>query len=391
MLFIIDDSMAEALNQPNPSDEVVIALEKIAHAYRQGQHLVFVNRNTLERLIACQLYSKPTQSLYSHILRRLGQSGIRPGMFISEIKVVAERGIFESYNNGKCKGIRLSADYVSKRLITSPTIFLCENLNDIKLYERIAQVHLMKQNLDKRLYLRYERWGGGGSTTAEQYEIIRAEKQRLCLTIVDSDRAAPDTGEGGTAQRIKKSDEQPLPLTKGIAETKDDEGKKQGFCKLLPLNVRMVENLIPITLYEKALDIKDPLQETIGFMKQLKPEARQYIHFKKGLMLEEILSLPSENLLVKYWLDNLQDLPLPKLKSSNPCWVQKKCQHEKKCECSLIKGFGPQILNTTTNFIATQSDSELANLIDEPLKSEWDYIGQLITAWCCAGESVLTL
>jgi len=378
MLFVIDSSMSEAVNQPTPPDEVVIALQNIASAYSEGQHLVFAKPDVLDILRDCQYYSQPTRSIYNKIFNRLRGSGIRPGMFIRQLEVVAQPQIFETYQAGQCKVIRLSANYVNNSLI-SPTIFLGENHSDLELYERITRVYLLQTDFAK-IGLHYEPMGGFGDTIHIQYKTIQnAKKKRLCLAIVDSDRDVPPellgkiddrkvSGLGETAKKIALADK-----------------PQELLCELLTLDVRMIENLVPIALYRDALPPNDKLQDTVKFMEQLEPETRRYIHFKNGLKLKELLPLNSEKPLVKYWLPILQKLKLPLT-----CQRDVECRKKEECKCYLVPFFGPKILETAMKFIKPQdnnekplTDQELAKFLDEPLKLEWDKIGQRIVAWCC--------
>jgi len=360
MLFVIDNSIAEALSQPAPSDNIINAIQSIADAGRKGIHLIFAKRNTLGILRVQLSLSEPARRFYDDIYDNFVTIRDFPTMFICHIEVVAQTKTLEIDSQGRI--IRLSADYISNSSITDKTIVLGENLSDVDLYKRITRVYLtqIKQNY---LDLHYLPMGGGGSTTAPQYEIFQQERDRLCLAIVDNDIAAPTLKWGDTAKHIKKIDKEQEP-----------------FCKLLVLDVRMAENLLPTELYRQALPPKDKLQDTVEFMGRLEainPEARQYVHFKNGLKLKEILSSSSESALVKYW----QPI-LTQLNCSFSCW-ETPCPKKEDCKCYLIPNFGPQILNTATKFIANQSDLQLAKLIYEPLKSEWHRIGQHMAAWCC--------
>jgi hypothetical protein len=204
MLFVIDKSLADALEEPiGSSGDAINAVELIAHAYRMGNHLVFAERGTLSVLKECASLSDLNRQIYAHMYNRFPQTGSYRKAFFRRVEVVAGEGILERYEAEECKVIRISADYASNLSLVNETVFLAENQDNIKLYNTIAKVYLVWSDLG-RIHIRNEPRGGGGHTTAVEYQAIQNRKERLCLCISDSDRKTPDANMKNTAKALKR-------------------------------------------------------------------------------------------------------------------------------------------------------------------------------------------
>ena len=83
--------------------------------------------------------------------------------------------------------------------------------------------------------LHCERRGGGGQTTAAEFATIQNSKNRLCLCITDSDKRYPGADLGDTAKAVQQV---------------RDAG--QHLCELLHLEVRAIENLLPLAAYKEV-------------------------------------------------------------------------------------------------------------------------------------------
>lgn len=77
MLFVIDDSIAKALEKNSkPNDDIVDAVEHIARTRREGKHLIFAKRETMMVLKKCPLLSDMARRVYSKMYTRLPQKRI---------------------------------------------------------------------------------------------------------------------------------------------------------------------------------------------------------------------------------------------------------------------------------------------------------------------------
>ncbi len=253
MLFVIDKSIANALeNGTKSNDDVVVAAESIALAHRRGYHLIFAERKTLNTLKECYLLSEVTRHVYARAYQRFPQTGEYRKKFVRRVDVVATESTFELNVEGKCKVIRLSANYISNSSIADETVFLSENQRDIRFYKKLAQAYIF--------------WSGLGKI--KLWEILHV---------------SPD--------------------------------------------------------------------------------------------------LPSS----KYWLHVLKVM-----KIFGSCWSSHPCTDEKSCSCIVAHSLGDKILDAVIKVIQEKSDDEVARMVCELLKPEWENIGEIITAWCC-GSSRLSV
>lgn len=371
MLFIIHQSIAEELkNNPTPPDYIINSVELLAHAYRRGYHLLLSDRTTLKTLLNSPHLSSAVKNIYKTLYKllttRLSFLRQQSNFFIRQVEVVAQQQIFTIRQDGSTKTIIISADYISQCSITEPTLFLCENSRDIQLYQTIARYHLFQQQINN-LMLRYEPRGGGGNTTADEYHRIQSDKNRLCLCLTDSDRNYLGDRLGATASRI-------------------NEDINQLFTESTPLNVCTAENVIPTQLYKQALPPNDPLQKSVIFLEQLErtsmSTARNFYPFKKGLRLLELqANTPSTN----YWSPVAQMMG-----RSLTCWTEDiTCTKKSECTCYVLPHFGSKILETAIRFMKTQTDEQIANLVDNQVSDEWQRLGELIVAWLCGGQQLV--
>jgi len=372
MLFVIDKSIANALENGSKSqDDVVVAVESIATAHRRGYHLICAERKTLNTLKECPLLSEVTRHIYARAHQRFPQTGEYRKKFVRRVEIIASEGTFELSEEGECKVIRLSANYISNSSIASETIFLSENQSDISFYKKLAQAYMSWSGLGK-IYIRCEPRGGGGQTTATEYESIQNRKNRLCLCIADSDRGTPCANIGGTAREVERRDDVNQPL-----------------CELVILNVREIENIIPTSMYKEAATGDVNWMKGVSFLERLEsskePDARKYLDIKKGLKLGDILHVSPDSPVSKYWLRVLKIL-----KISDKCWANEACTDKKSCTCIVAHSLGSKILDAVIKVIQQKSGDEVAGMVCELLKPEWEIIGEIITAWCC-GSSRLSV
>lgn len=380
MLFVIDSSIGKMLeNESKPNDDVISAIEHIARARREGKHLVFAERKTMNALRKCSLLSDLARRVYNRIYQRLPQQGIYLKTLVRRVEVVAAEGVLEVVTQGQCQVIRVSASYFRDFSLVDETIFLCENIKDVAFYKKMAGAYLA-ESVGGRIVIRCEPRGGGGQTTADQYQSIQSRKNRFCLCILDSDKEAPNAKLGGTVKAVRKVDD-----------------PKQCLCEWAHLNVREIENLIPTQMYRTALTANDPLMKTIELLEQLEassvPDSRRYLELKKGIKLGRVRLAPTDTQFYKYWTPTLSAIASELPSISDDCWqTTGHCTNKKDCKCIVMPGLGPKILDTVIKkVIIPKSNDEIAQMVCPSLKAEWIRLGEMITAWCCGSSRLSAL
>lgn len=379
MLFVIDSSLADALqDHSKPDDSVIDALSNIALARRQGKHLVFGDRRTLEICAESSWLSDRARRVYTHLHNNVPQMKTYADNLVRRVEVLAEDGILESSGEPERTVIRLSASYLSDFSVLDAAVLLCENQRDTAFYEQLAQVYLHWSKLG-HLRLRHDPRGGGGQTTSDEYQSVRSATNRLCLCILDSDRRIPDGPLGGTpraAQRVHASATQPL-------------------CELFILDARTVENLIPTIIYQETVWDDSNRMDGVLVLEHLESskfaDARRYLDIKGGLKLGEIMHAPANSAFRQYWEPVARALHSKAHSVDAQCWSTPKCSSTTDCSCILCRGLGESILEHVIHFLQSKSNQKKAEMVRGSLELEWQSIGELVVAWCCGSSRLIAV
>lgn len=205
MLILIDSSVVDDGDENTWDDETVVALEYLATARREGKHSVIAKRETLNKIRQCSRLSQKTRDVYTKLYNDSTQKfRSYPSVvkrYIEIVKPWLEPQVVD--NSGK-KIIKVAPGFFKDSKLVQETILLCENSDDAVLYETIAKVYLIWNNINAQIVC--DRRGGGGNTISSEYINIEQAKKCFCLCIVDSDKIAPDGKLGSTASGLPQSD-----------------------------------------------------------------------------------------------------------------------------------------------------------------------------------------
>lgn len=122
----------------------------------------------------------------------------------------------------------ISLLFFCKTSSVQPSILLCENLNDATFYKNLC-AHYYYQNAHVM-----DGYLGGGDTTYTLHKALKG-RNRLALTILDSDSKYPGCDIGGTAKKVRKADRRPVSHVMHYI-----------------IKVHEIENLIPFPFIERA-------------------------------------------------------------------------------------------------------------------------------------------
>lgn len=245
MLLVLDSSLIAGISN---NSSVIDALDLIAHSRRLGKHIVFGKREVIKFLATCNLLSNTARAVY----RKLYEDLPTTYSYLSEIHLLVEivlEDVLELVDRGNSKVIRASVKYFSNLSILAETVLLSENHDDLIFYKRLASAYLKWKNIGN-IYIQYEPRSGGGQTTFRDFETLQSSKQRFCLCILDSDKKAPKLDIGDTAKAALKINDSNQPL-----------------CDLCVLNVREIENLVPVAVYREVFGDDINKLDAINFLK----------------------------------------------------------------------------------------------------------------------------
>jgi hypothetical protein len=376
MLLVLDDSLKNALDQ----NVVLEALENIALGRREGKHLIFSNRKTLESFKNCSSLSTRTRQVYLKLYTQFPELP-HPQTFVRRVEVVALDSGLSSRMEGHCKVISIPAHYFCDSALIQKTLLLTENLDDATFYKTIAEIYLRWKKLKKKITILLDPYLGGGSTTVTAYKLIQNNQERFCLCFLDSDKKSSSSPFGNTAKNVVAIDDPNKP-----------------FCEYFVIGVREIENLIPTRLYSEISSGDPNRMAGVNFLERLEKstltEARKYLDIKKGLKLGEILSASSNTPFSTDWLNGLNDLYPLAISISKTCLNDQVCLKSENCDCIITTGLGDNILKTVVEQIEKPTQYQLrepkiAKMVDQLLKPEWEKIGEIITAWCCGTRKMI--
>lgn len=109
---------------------------------------------------------------------------------------------------------------------------VCEDENDCKFYNHVAQWYIKKENLKYKLKMSEE--GGGGTRTIDKV-IKHLNANRICLCIVDTDQRYPEMKINEKSRSCKKLDAQVC-----------------GY-RCLVVNVHEIENILPLNYIDDLI------------------------------------------------------------------------------------------------------------------------------------------
>lgn len=252
MLTILDPSLPLELEAGGPSsDAVITALVVCAQQTREGNHILFADRDVYRRLSA--FYDKIDQrsaAILNRAESRLPQ--------LKQIRDFAERAIrivvaeeAARVTNGKRMEIVLPVSAIeAKSSLLSPPLLMVENLNDGHCYMKIVK-SVVKSGVIPELnwltnvQLKCEMAPGGGNTLANLFSYHKNESCRIGGAVADSDCAYPGAAYGATASALEKA---------------STSAPHSPLFEHYVLNVRTIENCIPRTELRSISEKLDPVQ-----------------------------------------------------------------------------------------------------------------------------------
>ncbi|MEC4853322.1 MAG: hypothetical protein SAJ12_20265, partial [Jaaginema sp. PMC 1079.18] len=267
--------------------------------------------------------------------------------------------------------IRLPLSYFDDSAKIQKTILLCENLNDVALYEVIAKAFLIWKERS-HTQLAYDSRGGGGTSIAGEYESIQNKHERMCLCIVDSDKKSPNSKLGSTASNIQSLDNTNNVIT-----------------QLHILEVREAENLIPYQLLSEITEGNRDREKFVFMLETIcaspSVEIAKFIDIKKGTNLKEIVKSNNSNI-EDFWRDKITGNRDFSSILNSWCWDNWECEklNSRPCTCIVVPHFGESTLENITNLCRNELPRHVACKVDQYLRSEWETIGQIIVDWCLA-------
>lgn len=372
MLILINSSVVDNGDENTWDDETVLALENLASARREGKHAVMAKRETLKKISQCCRLSQFARNTYNKLFNQATQFKSYLSAVTRYIELVNSCHEPELvYDSGK-QIIKVAPRFFNDSELIQKTVLLCENINDAALYETIAKVYLVWNNINVKIVC--DSRGGGGNTISLEYINIQKSKKRFCLCIVDSDKIAPDGNLGSTASLIQAQSDTTCINT-------------QTFI----LDCREIENLIPNSILSELCSGNQERLNALSFFENISSgaaEIRHFVDIKKGTRMKEIIN--ASNPKIKSFWEAKVSL-IPNISSCIDDWCQVNWQCSKRsgeCECKISLGFGENTLTNTVEYLKQKNPHEIAKIVDRSMHSDWAKIAQVVINWCIAGSPI---
>ena len=376
--------------------EIIPVLEFFAMASNAGKHIIAGDRKAFESIASSNHIAPITQKFYSNLSRLLPTlSPIRDELF-AYIEI-GDKSIRSTIDQSTDKYIiKLPITFFSDSCNVQKTFLLCENLDDAKFYDFIGIAYKCHVGM-RDLLTRFEKLNGGGSTTASVYK-KQAESpkddQRLVLCILDSDKFAPNSSRGSTANDVKTFHENDFARLESLASM-----------KYHILESRELENIIPFTYIQKAFDSDVNKLQVIESLQKFHydslegqdtnlEQAYLFLDIKEGTSLNKIISKLKDSRDKTFWDEIANKI----INNYLNCLANESCSETppkdskgKKvlCSpCSISLGLGSQTLDKINKWIAKNEKNTLAedvwNHLSPSQQSEWEKIGRLLVSWGAA-------
>lgn len=371
MLFEIDSSVPRHLASDSAVSQDFESVNLLALGVSEGKHRIIGGRSVLRELVEGPGLNKTTRSVFERAACRIPR----------EMNLLQKVAVYGKVIGGT--GATPAAKTVGiQRVITFPlrwfdesdkvqrVTLLGENLLDTRVFKKFAEVGPILAGWDRRP-VEMARDHGGGSTTVRVLE-DHSTSNRLCLCIVDSDRACPGGDCGDTATSVQKF----------------NSYADYPLMEVLEIGARDLENLLPNAFYKIAYGEDDALAVVLeGLTEQGEHEVRAHLDIKMGVMGRQIFAEHSGSPEGKFWKSK-QSILLAHCDSQLPCLSIGACKPiiGKNCHCVVIAGKGSRILERFLEHFEDWDGHGLKGILDDSVRSEWLRLGVSIASWCCGDD-----
>lgn len=365
MLIKIDNSVVELIENDRSDgyQDLVVALENLATARREGTHVVTASQSTLKKLKDFHAISETSRGIYRLIFESFSQIGDYTSLVDTYVEMsVRQEAILENIHDKRV--LKLPPRFFVSTKNIQETILLCENLRDARWYRVIAEV-VCKWKKVEGVKISFEAVGGGGTTIKDFYEKYQTEKNRFCICILDSDQDYSEGAIGATALAVKNCHNSNCILSHFVI-----------------INAREIENLIPIKVLEDLVQGNDQRSKALQFVESLNNsnsyEARLFADLKKGKVIKDIIKGDCG----LFWQEILLNLMPNSIQKQ--CLQDLECNSVDNCICRIDSGFGESLLHSSIQWLDNNGNNsrKLSRMVEDAIKPEWESVGQEVFSWC---------
>lgn len=346
MFVIIDRNV---ISHGSSSSDARYAIENWLRSHREGKHLVLLEGVKKEDL-----------DYLSQECRQIGESAIRSRSQIAGVRSslpVVLRLTVDVVSDDDLDGQIVAKRKISRysdSAATQASRLICEHEDDCEVLRNLAVARLHgSSQANIKLQIR----NGGGSTTANVYNIEARESEAPILAVVDSDRRTSMDAIGDTASHV-------MTAWNNMGKPSDKQ--------VVIIDALELENLIPIELLIHAVrEAKDVSQRVFDYKTRVENRTivRKCFDMKEGTHPGKGLSRYSK---CDLWQDAISRIS-PECTSSNYCMRD-------VCICSL-DGISKSILSTVRSDLERMSPSKISEMVSWDNNKELSRVVDLVVAF----------
>lgn len=369
MLLFIDKTFVQDILDNNQL--AISAINLIALGRRQGNHFVLADRNNLKLIRDNKFINADTKRVFTYLYENYPSFAVIKNKLTFFINITSGLNKMTLKNIGSANICEISYDYFQDLKIATETVVIGENQSEINFYKYIAKYFKEQVGLAS-ISLKCQPRMGGGNTTRVVYSNEQSQEKTFCLCFVDSDKKYPQANIGDTLKAVKKAD-------------KADKLLAQYYS----LNVREIENIIPLNILEKVTCHDVNHEFGYNTLKKI-IESDNYkdvlfLDIKNGLSITNYRRIKDVNL--KSFINTI--CTNADLYTQEQLDEFLKVEKEDDIETKIvIQGLGSNVLDRTIKYIDEYPNTKPSFDFNEQ-KDEWCRIGEIFVNWTCCDARIL--
>lgn len=350
MFIYLSEILAEQMStELERTDSVVQAVQNLAQARAQGDHLISGDDRTLQILARHHRLSVSTRGVFQRIREEQSKFGALRHRLTARIEVDSFRGSITAIDSGGVRRLHLPLTRFQRNDVAQPTFLVAENLHDCRLLLRVAS-WVCATYFHGKLpsTLRAVLIPGGGDTTDRVLKHLSDEQRYLTLCFTDSDVLFPGGQVGQTAKKCAA-----LALT--------------DYCAHFVLRARAAENLLGSRQIRKILETDHERTDLIRRLDRITHLANtpSWLHLPLKDGVREFVGPPRPNSEQAYWHTVAQS-------------------RQGVSDGYILPGISGKLLSWAVEHLQ-QNDPELLD-DDVQLLGIWRELAETICAWTCGSQ-----
>lgn len=367
MLIILPSQLlpSSATGPDAISDEFLECIENLAIAHRKGLHIVSASPALVGRLKS--RLSTDAIGIFRQIVSKYHQQAALIA-FVTDYIMVEMRtdGVVTRTREGDKQVFGVPFGMLTAFSMVQPARLVVEDSTDRDIYIRVTRSFLTFRRDIKYLSLQLHAFGGGGSSTADQFKDHAAYGPTL--TIVDSDMKSPDASLGSTAASVKSCADDIAATTVSAVDV---------------LPAHELENLLPGELVEECIGADDSAAmktswRDIADNYMTCSEPHRYLDLKEGVRHWDL----------SRWRGTSSEDYMRKATSGSTSQGSCACDHatskRENCTQIHIAGFGSALLSRVADRLARLTPHKLGELFWNGTfggRSIWELLCTRILSW----------